>query len=544
MGAFELGQYGDRAVDRKPRQALWARSAAWRWLFAAAVLSSGLVLVAGRWRSTNVQFGSTLSVFDPAKVMLPPQLSVPVVASGQPVPSMGRSDQADQLVQHPATPAKQTSFRPPVAATEPLSGNAVVWSNRSGGISGGGLIAAYCCAGAMSTATANRAVQAGRHYWELTLSVRPGEQSPDTWTNAGVTTDTTLSSSPGSRALQLTGRNGTTSFLAINWGQKRQFRNGDVFMFALDADQGLLYHGVNGQWHNGRPGESGGEPIGSPGVALTPFVNISASSAKAGPEGDRWIANFGASQFKFPVPSTFVAYGTGLPAQPSSGATISRAGELRGGSSVHDNSGSPLNRLFEDEVTVGGQRVPLPLGVWVGLAYFRGQAGSTQGDSVVLGRIVKDRVAGVVAINAHSSANSANGYPAFSGCDRTDYVHASRQVNEALGPQRCWWINHASQVWDQPIFRAAKGVLEQRSLSTPAVLVNVAFRRASTRGFTTAFYYFNPEEAGISSEPSAWNMSAWHKDRISEDARRIAYVKDLRGWGENWAPVFYATDSK
>lgn len=315
-------------------------------------------------------------------------------------------------------------------------------------------------------------------------------------------------------------------------------------MFALDADQGLLYYGVNGQWQNGHPGESGGDSIGSPGGSFTPFVTVSASSNKSTPEGDRWIANFGGSSFKYPIPARFGAYATNVAVQPIAEAAPNRVAGQQQSAATRDTPPSPLNRVFEDEFTVSGQRIPLPPGKWLGLAYFRGQANSTQGDSVVLGRIDKDRVSGLVAVNAYSSTGQSNGFPVFKACDRNDYVHISRQVNEAFGPQRCWWINHATQLWDQPIFRAARTVLEEHGAAVPAVLVNVGFRRASASGFSTAFYYYNPEEASISSQPGAWNTSEWHRDRISMDAKRVEYIKDLRAWGESWAPVFYAIGSK
>ena len=453
-----------------------------------------------------------------------------------------QSSANDLLPQNTLTASSQTLSKTSPTTTSPPGRSNVIWSNASGAVSGGGLIAAYCCAGASSTVTANKPVNSGRHYWELMLSVRPGEQHPDTWTNAGVTTTTDSSALLSLTIHPTPSSNGAapSTIGVVSWGQQRNYRNGDVFMFALDADQGLLYYGVNGQWQNGTPGEVGGQIFGSRGSNFTPFVTVSASSNKGAPEGDRWIANFGGSIYKYPIPATFGAYATNVTVQPVS----SRVSYLENAGGTKDTQRSPINRIFEDEFTVNGQPIPLPPGKWVGLAYFRGQANSTQGDSVVLGKIDKNRLSGLVAVNAYSSTDQKKGFPSFKACDRTDYLHISRQFNEASGAQRCWWINHATQIWEQAIFRAAKTVLDERGTALPAVLVNVGFRRASLSGFSTAFYYHNPEEAGISSQDTPWNMSEWQKTHITTDPKRIEYVRDLRAWGESWAPVFYAIGSK
>lgn len=204
---------------------------------------------------------------------------------------------------------------------------------------------------------------------------------------------------------------------------------------------------------------------------------------------------------------------------------------------------SPVNKIFDNEISVSGQRIPLPTGKWRGLAFFRAKANTAQGDSVLLGRIENGVATGIIAINASTVAGGKTGFPAFSGCNRTDYLHLTRQDNEAFGSQHCWWINHGASVWDQPLFRAGKTVLEEQGASAPTTLVNVAFRRASANGFATAFYYFNPEEAGISSQPLSWAESEWHRSRLSLDPRRVDYVKKLLTWGDAWASLFYAANS-
>lgn len=202
---------------------------------------------------------------------------------------------------------------------------------------------------------------------------------------------------------------------------------------------------------------------------------------------------------------------------------------------------SPVNKIFDGEITVAGQRIPLPPGRWKGLAFFRGPLNTAQGDSVVLGQIEQNMVTGIIAVNAYTHAVGNTGFPEFSGCNRTDYVHLSRQINNTFGLQRCWWINHGTNIWDQALFRAAKSVLSEQGASPPMVLVNVAFRRASANGFATTFYYFNPEAVGILSQATTWSESEWHKSRLSTDPKRVEYVKKLLNWGNSWASLYYAS---
>lgn len=514
---------------------LWQRSPAWRWLLAAALLCTVVALLGAPWRAKRVQQTPLMSQFDAGKVHKARSVRPPGGATSL------ASGVGDGTIQLPGASADAPAASAPATSwtTTPPAASTVVWSNATGSISGAGLIAAYCCAGASTTIRANRTVSTGRHYWELTLSVRPGAQNPDTWTTAGITTEVDLARPVVALKGSPIGTAHTraASFAVIGWNENKTYSNGDVLMFALDAERGLAHYGVNGQWRNGLPGESGGRPVGTPGMSFVPYVNVSASSTKDSPEGDRWIANFGGSDFRYPIPPGFGAYGTTSFVQATTRDSTNSKGS--------PNSQSVVGKFFDDEIVVGGQRIPLPPGKWRGLAFFRGQQSTVDGDSVVLGRFEKRILTGIIGVNAYTLAVGGRGFPAFSGCDRKDYLHVVRQDNQAFGTQRCWWINHAAQVWNQPLFQAAKAVVEEQGSATPGVLLNVGFRRASAGGYATAFYYFNPEEAaGITSQSTTWHDSEWHKTRISTDPARVEYVKDLVSWGSGWAPLFFAMSSQ
>src|SRR5262249_14098699 len=118
------------------------------------------------------------------------------------------------------------------------------------------------------------------------------------------------------------GRGFSNYVVAIRWGEAKRYQNGDVFMFALDASRGQLAYGVNGRWLNGDPQASSGDPVPRSGTGYVPFVGV--SGAHGAPEGDRWIANFGATRFKYPVPDGYGAYGADS-AEPARRAVDTRA---------------------------------------------------------------------------------------------------------------------------------------------------------------------------------------------------------------------------
>jgi len=200
-----------------------------------------------------------------------------------------------------------------------------------------------------------------------------------------------------------------------------------------------------------------------------------------------------------------------------------------------------MGKVFSDSVTLEREVIPLPDGRWITLAHFRASPGSTNGDAVILGRIKNGKLDGLIAINAHSLApGSTSSLPAFAGCTRNDYLVRHSEQNQTRGQQRCWWINHAVEVWtQQPIFRAALEELSRRGVTPPTVMLNVGFHRATANGFATAFHYFDPASENISSTNRSWSESEWHKSRIASDPARVRYVQQLERWGEGWAPIFF-----
>lgn len=388
----------------------------------------------------------------------------------------------------------------------------------------------------MSTVWTSKHVSNGRHYWELTLSARPGEQAADTWTAAGV-----ASHGPGGGggSMMISRGGGSQTSLSVEVGRDKSIRSGDVLMFALDADRKLAFWGVNGQWRNGTPGLQGGMPLQlTPGQQFSPFGSLSASSSNTAPEGDRWIANFGNQKFKFPMPAGFDSYGT---SGGTSAAAQVPAAVPQGVAQPQALPDSMIGRISHGSITVSGQSIPLPDGAWTTLALFKGSQ-AAPGDSMVLGQIVSGQLKRMVAIHAYRKPPGASFKATpMKTCSRQDMAFVENTGDVADSP-RCWWVNHATSIWDeQALLRSANLELAQRKVNFSSVFMNVGFHRANPDGAATAFYYFDPAEAGIASSATQWQSSEWHKSRISADPQRLAYIEKLVAWGRGWAPIYFAT---
>lgn len=157
--------------------------------------------------------------------------------------------------------------------------------------------AAYCCAGAFSLVTADRAYTTGKHYVELTLRVRPGGRTSDVYTNAGIVSQLAHGFGPNAA--------GGYAYPVISLNTPGRLKDGDVVGIAMDLDAARLYYHVNGAWMAGPPPQAG--------VAIAPGreyrAAVTLTTAPTGQASDAWTANFGQTPFVFPVPRGFQPYG-------------------------------------------------------------------------------------------------------------------------------------------------------------------------------------------------------------------------------------------
>jgi hypothetical protein len=519
-------------------RSLWARAPAWRALFVIAVLLTLLVGIGQPWREGPWVDQNVAANYVPILPPAPPTppLSEPVkdpalqkfAALPQGVNGMQRVPGPDR-VPAPA-PSPVAGQAPDAAVYEPPARSTVVWNSETSSVSGGGLIASYCCIGPDSQVFANKRVSSGRHYWELTLSVGATQQAAGATTNAGVTSISDKEIREGARALlSVTDRRlEDRAVWAFGVAQQNDVRSGDTLMFALDANRGFVNIGLNGQWRTGDPANEAGLTVGKYGSTYIPYAVM--SSGRRSGEGDRWIANFGGSRFRYPIPVGYGAYGTQtVVPQPTSGAHASDQSEA----SVF------MSGKHYGAVTVGGRKVPIPDGEWLPLAYEDRSPEGQEGDVAVLAQVESRTVPRLIVLHAHRGGSGP--YPEFLSCRRTDYVFLDEKPRAPGASEACWWINHTTNIWrDHGVMDQARARVLYLTRSPADVWVNVGFRRVDCDGFVNALYYFDPRAENISSGREEWLYSPWHSFLIKSDKPRQSFVEARRVWGEEWARVWFA----
>jgi hypothetical protein len=470
-------------------QGLWSGSSLWRWSVAFTGLSAAIFTYAVGSRQPDKQpkINDSASFNSPASRtrVQPPSPPLPM-----------HSPTASTMLQDAIVPTEvANTFRDvptPVSATQ--NGSSVRWLNntREGTISGAGLIAAYCCAGASSTIYADTTVSRGKHYMELTISVRPGATQPDTWTQAGVTSEMAAAH----RMPSYMHRNpGNDVYGILQRGQTKGLSHGDTVMIALDMDGGQFYWGVNGAWQNGDPNNGKGDPL-APGKSYRPFVAISASSSKSTPEGDRWIANFGSQTFKYGLPAGFSSYGS---SQAQTVARVVEPGKTAAAQTPF------VNQFFSNQVTLLGKSIPLPDGTWRAISYM--QAAPGQDESLLLGKIQNQKLVELTAVRVQLSKDG-RGFAPQNSCVRQDLFGKYVLDNEPNGLQDCWWVNHAAQIWAQPVFNAASSNLAALSVPVPDSLINVGFHKATLNDSMTVFIISIPKSAALSHQSPIGSLAS------------------------------------
>ena len=220
--------------------------------------------------------------------------SLRIAASDPEPPRLSAAALAAAAALYEKTPAAMADAGKPVAGAAPQGD--VTWRFASGrGVSGKvtneGRTAAYCCAGAYSMTLASRGVASGRVYAEFTFAATPGKLEGGTWSTIGVIPEP----APDAADRADVGPDGKTL-----WPQRENaLKHRDVIGIAIDMDARQIFYSRNGAWLNGQPGGGAGIPLKSgPSQVVAALLTGE----------DTWTANFGKTQFRYPLPRGFRSY--------------------------------------------------------------------------------------------------------------------------------------------------------------------------------------------------------------------------------------------
>jgi hypothetical protein len=198
----------------------------------------------------------------------------------------------------------------------------------------------------------------------------------------------------------------------------------------------------------------------------------------------------------------------------------------------------PVGVKVQGSVEIGHARVPLPEGEWILLGKMEALSGGGP-NGVPLHRVflaqVKDKVlAGAVLINTNVEG-VIGGWKRNTNCDRVDthFVDADRNYD---GKNReCFWVNHVttgvgSNTWTS--ITGAYAYMDKNGIRRPSTVVAALYSISRNSNFVDVTYWFNPEVEGFDPPKVVdWHNNDWHKSRIVEDPKKLAYVEKLKNWG-------------
>lgn len=206
------------------------------------------------------------------------------------------------------------------------------------------------------------------------------------------------------------------------------------------------------------------------------------------------------------------------------------------------SNGSYINQDFVDSVGIGDKELPLPEGKWQGIAYEKLSSSRGSDELLVLARIEDTKLRELMAARVQVT-NDGKGFSSNSSCkNKTMYASVTKE-NEPFGAQLCYWVEHNTTPWQQPIFDLAAAKLTDMGLTLPATVINAGFHRADSNSSETVLYYSNPEFSDIHTSNSSFANSLWHPNKISKDPIRESYVTDYTKWAATWFQIFWRNET-
>lgn len=197
-------------------------------------------------------------------------------------------------------------------------------------------------------------------------------------------------------------------------------------------------------------------------------------------------------------------------------------------------------QIFVDEVAIGNRNLPLPEGNWQGLLYAQTPSNRGSDDLAVLVRIEHDQLAEMIVARSQF-VSDGQGFSRHQACEAKEIHAGSTESNEASGLQACYWVNHDTDPWLQPVFALAANRLVARGLTLPDFLVNAAFHKADKHSALTGQHLANPQIKGISTPKTVWDASPWHPNHVGQFPEKAAYIQDRVQWASTWFQIFKAT---
>jgi hypothetical protein len=195
---------------------------------------------------------------------------------------------------------------------------------------------------------------------------------------------------------------------------------------------------------------------------------------------------------------------------------------------------------FDDRIALADINIPLPEGRWQGIVYSNTPTMRGIDELAVLARTEKNQLEELIGIRVQVVTDGA-GFPSQPSCAAKDLLTLNTEINEAYGEQRCYWVNHTTEPWMQPIFALASNQLVSQGIPIPDLLINSAFHKADKNSALTVYYLTNPGTKKINTLQTNWFASPWHPKNIKRFPEKDAYAQNQTKWAKAWFQIFNAT---
>lgn len=203
----------------------------------------------------------------------------------------------------------------------------------------------------------------------------------------------------------------------------------------------------------------------------------------------------------------------------------------------------PIGSIVKGTAQLGNKQFPLPAGDWQLVA--RGKRMSTNSAmgvpsiDVYLAQIENRILRNVIYVRTNL-ASSGHGWVRDTGvCDRGDVHHAVSDRSYNQRDAECWTVNHIGFFMDTNPTEAQRDFFRfVNDIRRPVTALSITYFLNNAFDYLRVSYLTNPELAGFEPTPtSAWTGNPWHRDMISGNAKRVAYVQQMKAEGEKLLPL-------
>lgn len=191
-----------------------------------------------------------------------------------------------------------------------------------------------------------------------------------------------------------------------------------------------------------------------------------------------------------------------------------------------------LNTLYHDNTVLGSHTIPLPPGDWTAVAV--GSAADTSRSRVYLAQLESGRLVRWIYISTNTEYKSDGWKRNTEICDRKNVQAGYSDSLYNPKDAECWMLNHWGEtLGNHPSQIAIDFYRWSDGRGRPNTSLGLAYFFAKRGDFLTVVYHFNPVLAGFRDTPTAsWRGNPWHVDVASKDARKLAYLRQLKALGE------------